>query len=65
MSSERDEGASLPGADVGRTKADADAGTGQAIEGEEKNLSRHTTKDSDPPLRGPGQTTGEDEAGDR
>ncbi|HEY0408043.1 MAG TPA: hypothetical protein VGC89_20065 [Pyrinomonadaceae bacterium] len=58
MSSDHEGGATNQSNDADET----DARTGQPVEEEEKNLSRHSTKDSSPPVEEQDRTTvGNDE----
>jgi hypothetical protein len=57
MSSERKERSSIRTDESGAPAADVDARTGQPVEDAEKNLSRHTTKDSSPAIEEQGRTT--------
>jgi hypothetical protein len=57
MSSERKEKSSIRTDEAGQSAADVDAQTGQPVEDAEKNLSRHSTKDSSPAIEEQGRTT--------
>lgn len=56
MSSER-KGIEAHEADAANTTAERDARTGQSVEEEEKNLSRHSTSDSSPSVAEQERTT--------
>jgi hypothetical protein len=57
MSSEREQKVADQSSDAESAKGETDTRTGQLIEEEEKNLSRHATRDSSPSLSEQERTT--------